>query len=341
MRILITGGTGFLGRHVAKRLSSEGHEITVMGRNDRIGRALAEWNIGYVKADLIEKEKVETVCVGKDAVIHCGGLASPWGKYRIFYDANVVGTQHVVGGCLRHNVRRLVHISTPSLYFDYRHRLQIKESDPLPRPRTHYAATKLLADRVIEAAAEKGLEVIGIRPRAIFGPGDQAVLVRMIRVAESGTVPLVGGGKSYVDISYIDNVVDAVILCLFAPKSALNRNYNVTNGEPITVETLMRKKLFPRLGLHPKYRRVPFSFAYLAAAGLESWYRLRGATAEPAITRYSVGLMAKSQTLDISAAARELGYRPRVSIDEGMDRFASWWKDKRGDVSVARELGLN
>lgn len=326
MRVLITGGTGFLGRNTARRLQADGHEVAVLGRNQKIGAELAREGLTFIAADLTDAEATAQSCRGRDVVIHSGALASPWGRYEDFYSANVVGTKNIVDGAIAHGARRFINISTPSLYFDYRHRFGIKESDPLPQKQvTYYGATKLLADQETERAARAGLFTIAIRPRAIFGPGDTVVLGRLLRLAEKGTVPLVNGGRSHVDMTYIDNVVESLRLCLSAPESCRGKTYNITNGQPMPAKQAY-DLLFERLGRKVKYRSVPFFALYALASAAESAHVLFRRPGEPALTKYVVGLMSKSQTLDISLARAELGYSPQVTMEDGLSRYAEWWR---------------
>lgn len=309
MKVLLTGGTGFLGSHVARRLQSLGHEVTVTGRKEM---------------PLHDAEAVLRFCAGKDQVIHCAGLASPWGEYRLFHEANVVGTRHVVSGCRKAGVSRLVHLSTPSLYFDYTSRRGIKESDPLPKPVTAYAATKLEADREVERS---GLSWVSLRPRAIFGPGDRNVIPRLLGAIRNGKLPLVGGGATHVDLTYVDNVVDAVWLAMTAAEPATGRHYNITNGEPLPLADLV-EKVRKALGLQFSVRPIPYRLAYALATLLEAYHKITRPSVEPKLTRYGVGLMGHDQTLDLTEARTRLGYSPRVSLDEGLARFASWWHDR-------------
>lgn len=327
MKILITGGTGFLGKATALRLKSLGHEVAVIGRNQKAGSEVAAHGIEFIKADLSERDNIIAACKGCEIVIHCAALASPWGEYDVFYQANVIGTRNVLAGCKAHRIRRLVNISTPSIYFDYKHRTNIKETDPLPTPATHYAATKLEADREVEAARAWGLETISIRPRAIFGPGDRTVLGRLLRMAEKGKVPLINSGVSLVDMTYIDNCVDAILLCINAPAHALGKTYNITNGEPITTRQML-ESVCKELNLTVQYQNMPFPVAYVYAAVTEMMHKLRGKPGEPEVTKYAVGLMSKSQTLDITAARQDLGYAPKVTLREGFRRLADWWRSQ-------------
>ncbi|MDG0809167.1 NAD-dependent epimerase/dehydratase family protein [Cohnella rhizosphaerae] len=330
-RALITGATGSLGRATALRLAEAGWTVTGVGRNAEAGSRLEASGIAFRRIDIgTQPEVMAEACAGHDYVIHCAALSSPWGRYRDFEAANVAGTAHVVAGCLRHGVRRLVHVSTPSVYFDYRDRLNVQETAPLPRrPVNAYAATKLIAERIVLEAAGRGLDAVILRPRAIFGPEDGSLFPRLLRVNERRGIPLIGGGRALLDLTYSDNVVDALEAACLAPDAAAGQIFNISNGEPVRLTDLLRR-LFALLELPLRTREVPLRTALAAGSLMERAYRLLPALgAEPPFTRYTVGLLAYSQTLDISAARRTLGYAPRVSVDEGLQRFAAWWRANR------------
>lgn len=325
MKALVTGGTGFLGGHLARRLQEEGWEVTVSGRRRDVGATFVARGIPFAAGDLADRDFVVAACRGQDAVFHCGALSSPWGAWRDFFRSNVEGTRHVVAGCRQHDVRRLVHVSTPSIYFDFRHRLEIRETDPLPaRPVNAYARSKRVAEELVDEAVASGLPAITVRPRAVFGPGDTALFPRLLRAARRGLLPLVDGGRAVVDITCVENVVDALLLCQAAPTRCLGRKYNVTNGEPTELRLLLGA-VCTRVGLRPRPLRLSYGQAMVLAALLE----VLGSTIllgrEPPLTRYSVGVLARSQTLSIEAARRDLGYQPRVTTAEGLDAFAEWW----------------
>ncbi|MCE2991834.1 MAG: NAD-dependent epimerase/dehydratase family protein [Candidatus Jidaibacter sp.] len=329
MKALITGATGCLGRNLATRLLREGWEVHVTGRNESIGALLENQGGRFYKADLGNKEAITALCQGKDVIFHCGALSSPWGKYSDFYRANVLGTNNVIEGCLKHDVKRLVHVSTPSIYFDFKEKHQISEADLLPeKPVNHYAATKHEAEHFIDAAfKEHNLPVITIRPRAIFGPYDTAIMPRIIRAARNGKVPHINGGNALIDATYVDNVVESLLLCASAHEAALGKKYNITNGEPIQLKDLLRLS-FSALGLpfQPKY--ISYKTAYRMATIMEAVASLPGISWEPVLTKYGVGVFSIGQTLDISAAIRDLGYKPIITLDQGIRRFAAWWKEK-------------
>lgn len=326
-KVLITGGTGFLGKALALRLLAEGWEVTVLGRNESVGQDLQGKGIRFVKGDLENKDTVELACRGNDAVVHCGALSSPWGSPTAFYQTNVAGTQHVIDGCLRSDVSRLVHVSTPSIYFDFTDRYLVKESDPLPHTfANQYAHTKYQAELVVDAAVEtKGLNAITIRPRGLFGVEDTSILPRLIRANEKGKIPLVNEGKNIIDVTYVENVVDALLLAMAAPASLAGRKYNITNGEPLPMKELL-EKVFEKMGMNMNVIHIPYWLLNKLAHGMEWFAHTFQGDKEPLFTCYTVGVLSKSQTLDISAARQDLGYHPRISIENGLDIFVEWWK---------------
>ena len=326
MKALVTGGTGFLGGALARRLHTLSVDVTALGRNPVAGQRLEEEGIPFLRVDLADKRAIEAACAGQDIVFHCAALSSPWGRYRDFYVANVTGTEHIIHGCQRHRVSRLVHVSTPSLYFAYHSRLNVCENDPLPAKQVNfYTQTKLLAEQAIDRAYYTGLPVITIRPRAIFGPGDTTILPRLITRLQQGRLRLIGDGTNLTDLTYIDNVVDALLLC--ADSTTLGHKYNITNGQPVYLWNMI-KRLCTELNLTYPQQKIPFRVAFILAWGMEIVSRTLLSYKEPLLTRYTVSVLAKSATLDIKAARRELGYVPRVSVEEGVQRFVRWWKEQ-------------
>lgn len=359
MKVLVTGGTGFLGKRLALRLQRLGCRVTVLGRNATVGQELEAQGIAFLRVNITEPEAVIRACTDQEVVFHCAALSSPWGKAADFHRINVLGTRSVAEGCLRHGVNRLIYVSSPSIYFDGADRLQIKESDPLPETSVNaYTRTKRLAEDEVDWATAQGLPVITLRPRALFGPGDRTILPRLIRANQRFGVPLIDGGQAMIDLTYIDNAVDALMTCLYAtiPRAAGNITgaassgsagntalltppwgckYNISNGTPVRLKPLLQT-LFRKLDVPFK----PLPLRYPVADGIGATLEILSKTLlfgrEPILTRYSVGVLAKSQTLDISAAQADLGYRPVIGIDEGLDLFADWWKQRHGQSKGRR-----
>lgn len=330
MKMLVTGATGFLGRRLACSLLKDGHEVTGLGRNEQIGRSLEQDGISFIQAELSDKKAVRSaVSHGFDVVVHCGALSASWGKDEAFEAANVRGTAYVAEACLLGEVPRLIHISTPSLYFGVGERMNVRESDPLPKRQiSAYARTKLAAEREVLQIGESGLGTIILRPRALYGPGDRTILPRLIEANERTGVPFIGGGDALIDLTYVDDAVRAIRLAATAPAKALGGIYNISGGRPIRFAEAA-ELLFAKLGKPLRPKKLPFAAACAAATVLETAAKLRPSGGEPLLTRSLVGMLGSSQTLNIRAARESLGYEPSVGIEEGLDRFVKWRQEQQ------------
>jgi nucleoside-diphosphate-sugar epimerase len=239
-----------------------------------------------------------------------------------------LGTQHIIEGCLTHHVKRLVHVSTPSLYFSHGNRLDVKETDSLADPFVNfYTSTKRQAELLlIEAHKAQGLPFVALRPRAIYGEGDNAIFPRLIEALKAGRLPVIGKGDNVVDMSYVENVVDALLLSAQADDHVLGQFYNITNGEPTRLwDTIFL--ICDQLGLERPSRHVSFKTLFRIAGVLEWTHRHLLGGKEPMLTQYGVGVLGNSQTLSIEAAKHDLGYEPRFSTEQGIERFLKWYQE--------------
>ncbi len=329
MKVVITGATGFLGFRTVEKLIEKGYEILATGRDKTRAEKLRTLGVQVETGSLEDKDFVQNLLKGADIVIHSAALSSPWGKYNDFYKANIVATENIISSSKKNNIKRIVHISTPSLYFDYRDRLNIKEEFLPDKFVNHYAATKYEAEKLMDKAFTEGLETISIRPRAIVGAGDTTIMPRLLKAQEAGKLKIIGDGKNIVDVTSVSNVVDAILLCMEAPKEAMGQKYNITNDEPISLWELI-EKTFSKLNLVINKKRVPFGVAYNLAAFLETMAKLTPDYREPVLTCYGVGILAKSMTLNVDKAKNLLGYKANQSNMEAVDEFINWW-EKNGN----------
>lgn len=315
MRILITGGTGFLGRHIAELLLAEGHAVAIMGRDFGAAGALIARGAEPVRCDLQEPAAVGAACRGRDAVVHAGALSAPWGPRAAFQRVNVGGTAAVLAGCAHHGVGRLVVISSPAVVFTGGDHHGTTEQAPYPRRfSSAYAASKAAAEMLVRAAG--AVPAVILRPKAIFGPGDRSLLPRLIAAARAGRLPQVGDGRNLVDLTYVGNVAQATSLALTSP-AAVGKTYHITNGEHVPLWPLIRAVL-SRLGVEARLRPVPLPLMLAVAGALEARASLTGR--EPLLTRYSVAILGRTQTYDIAAARRDLDYTPAITVAEGVER---------------------
>ena len=317
MHVLVTGATGFVGRRLATALLARGDRVRALGRNPDACAALASAGAEVVRADLRDREAVIAACAGMDAVQHVGALSAPWGRTPDFHATNVGGTENVLAGCRAHGVGRMVYVSSPSVVFDGTDHRDLTDDAPYPRYfMSVYSLTKKLGEDRVRAAAAAGLATVTIRPKAVFGPGDTSLLPRLLLAARKGRLPQIGDGRNLVDVTYVDNAVHALTLALTAG-AAVGRTYTITNGEHVPLWDLI-KTVLRRLSLDANLRALPYRVVY----GLAGLMELRAALfgGEPTLTRYTAAILAKTQTYNIEAARRDLGYEPAVSVAEGVER---------------------
>ncbi len=316
MKILLTGGTGFLGSHTAKKLLDHRHTVYLLGRNFAPVQPLIKRGARPVQADLRDRETVIAACAGMDAVIHAGALSADWGPRADFLAINVEGTQAVIDGCRAGGVERLVHISTPAVIFTGQDHENADERSPYaPTFLSAYAESKKLAEDRVNAAHAAGLPTVILRPKAIFGPGDAALIPRLLKAARSGRLRQFGGGENRVDLTYVENVAHAILLALDA-RAAVGRTYFITNDEHVRLWPVIRR-LLQSLHLPHQLKPLPLPLALAAAALMEAGSRVTGR--EPLLTRYGVGVLARTQTYNIAAARRDLGYAPVLSVEFGIN----------------------
>ncbi len=325
--IVITGATGFLGRNLAEDLHRDGLQVVASGRSASIGNMLAKTGVEFRQADIRDPGQLYSAFSGADCVIHCAGKSGPWGAYRDFYQHNVIGTRNVIQACAKHDIERIVFISTPSVYFNGKERLNVSEDDPLPpRQMTNYARSKVIAEQELEKAQDMGLKAITFRPRALYGAYENTFTPRILRMAEKPRLPLINDGQAFIDITYVGNFVDVVRSCLKAPDEAWNHVYNISNGNPIRVRDWFAQFL-DVFGRPFKPKNVPEFQAKVMAGVLEFAGGLPFVDKEPRITRFSVAYLAKSMTMSIEKAKLKLDYAPRVGNREGFELYAQWYRE--------------
>lgn len=328
MRALVTGGGGFLGLAVARRLRERGDEV----RNFSRGRypVLEALGIEQHQGDLADADAVARAVEGCDLVLHVAAKAGVWGPYQEFFRTNVEGTRNVLAACQRYGVNRLIHTSSPSVVFAGQNMEGADESVPYAeRFHAAYPQTKRIAEKDVLQANGPELATVALRPHLIWGPGDPHLVPRLLARARAGKLRIVGPGTNRVDTVFVDNAADAHVLAAdrLAPGSPLaGRAYFISNGEPLVLWDLINR-ILAAAGLSPVTKRVPFGFAHAAGWFFEMAHRTLRLSGEPRMTRFVARELATAHWFDIGAARRDLGYQPRVSIDEGLKRLADWFRE--------------
>jgi 2-alkyl-3-oxoalkanoate reductase len=320
--VLVTGGGGFLGGAIARLLRARGDEVRSLTRSaypwlDELG---VEQSLG----DLADASAVERAVEGCDAVIHTAAKAGVWGRFKEFFATNVTGTENVIAACKKHVVRKLVYTSTPSVVHAGGNIEGGNESLPYAKHfDAAYPKTKALAEWAVLAANSTDLATVALRPHLIFGPGDPHLIPRVIAKARAGKLRRVGSRPVMVDVTVIDNAAAAHLNALDrldVGSAPAGKAYFISNGEPVELWAFIDRVL-AEAGLLPVSRRVAAWKARFAGRVLEWTYWLLRLPGEPPMTRFVANQLSTSHWYDISAARRDLGYEPRVSVDEGLRKL--------------------
>ena len=327
VKALVIGGSGFLGRAIVQRLLARGDAVRSFSR--RVHPDLQRPGIEVVRGDVRDAEAVAAACAGREIVFHVAAKAGIWGRRADYYETNVRGTQNVIAACRQQGVPRLVFTSSPSVVFDGTDMAGIDESVPYARHyQAHYPATKAAAERMVLAANGDRLATVALRPHLIWGPGDTQLVPRII--ARRRWLRRIGDLDKPVDSTYIDNAAEAHVLAgdrLGLDSAAAGRAYFISQGEPRGVWDLING-ILAAAGRPPIERRMRPVTALAAGAVFEALYGLLGLRREPPLTRFLARQLSTAHWFDIAAARRDLGYEPRVSIDEGLRRLAEWLRSR-------------
>jgi nucleoside-diphosphate-sugar epimerase len=327
MFCLVTGASGFLGRYVVEQLVARGDRVRVLIRRDY--PELAALGVEVVLADLTDAKSTAAACKGVDAVYHVAGKAGIWGPWREYFSANVLGTAHILAGCQRHGVKRLVYTSSPSVTFDGRDQCGVDESASYPNEwLAYYPQTKALAEQAVLAANRKGgLLTCALRPHLIWGPRDRHLIPRLLDRARKGKLRQVGDGKNLVDITFVENAARAHLLAadaLIPGSTAAGRAYFISQGTPVNCWAWINEVL-ASAGLPPVTKSVSAKAAYRLGAACETIFVLLPFLGEPPMTRFLAAQLCRSHYFDISAARRDFGYEPLISTADGMQQLKESW----------------
>ena len=324
MKILVTGGGGFLGQALCRGLVARGHQVVSFNRGHY--PALAELGVGQVQGDLADAHALTHAADGVEAIFHNAAKAGAWGSYASYHSANVIGTQNVLDACRTYGIRTLVYTSTPSVTHRATHPVEGGTADNVPYGENFqapYAQTKTIAEKAVLAANDSSLATIALRPRLIWGPGDQQILPRLVERAKAGRLRIVGDGLTRVDTTYIDNAAQAhfdAFEHLAVGAACAGRAYFISNGEPWEMGALLNALL--RAANAPQVEKVlSFKAAYRIGTVCEALWRVLPLKGEPPMTRFLAEQLSTAHWYDMTPATRDFGYVPRVSMEEGMRRL--------------------
>ena len=324
MKILVTGGGGFLGQALCRGLVERGHDVTSFNRGHY--PALDAMGVHQVAGDLVDRDAVLAAFTGIGAVFHNAAKAGTWGSHDSYHRANVIGTQNVLDACRAHAIGKLVYTSTPSVTHRATNPVAGGTADSVPYGegfKAAYATTKTIAEKAVLAANDAALATVALRPRLIWGPGDNHILPRLVERANAGRLRFVGDGNNKIDSTYIDNAAQAHFDAFehLAPGAACaGRAYFISNGEPQPVRAVVNG-LLQAAGAPLVDKTIPFAAAYAVGMICEGLWHVLPLKGEPPMTRFVAEQLVTTHWYSMEPARRDFGYLPKVSTAEGLVRL--------------------
>ena len=321
MRVLVTGGGGFLGSGIAKSLHEKQHDVTVVGRHHY---SHLPKGIKLFQGDIRDFDFLHKVIAGMDAVFHTAAFPGIWGRAEDFYSINVDGTHNVIKACLINAVPKLIFTSSPSVVYGGSSLEGVDETVPYPENYlSEYPRTKAIAEKLVIEANSPDLATVSIRPHLIWGPGDPHLVPRLLAKADKGRLVRVGQGENRVDMIYIDNAVYAHLQACDAlgiGKPSAGKVYFVSDGEPVNLWEWINEVL-KKTSRPPVTRSISYRTASRLGYFLEKIYNWGNIKKEPPMTRFLASQLATSHYFNISLAKKDFGYGPVVNPEEGMNRL--------------------
>jgi 2-alkyl-3-oxoalkanoate reductase len=326
MKILVTGGGGFLGQAIVRLLIERGDRVVVLNRSAY--PELEALGVTCCRGDIADRNAVMSAAEGCDAIVHVAARAGPGLYYPDFEAPNVTGTANVLAACARHGIARLVYTSSPSVVHGGGDIENGNESLPYPDHfKSPYPETKARAEQMVLAANGPDLKTCALRPHLIWGPGDNQLLPRLIEKNRAGRLRLPAPDK-WIDTVYIDNAAQAHVLALdnlLGPATAAGKAYFISNGEPLPNGDIIAR-LLTAAGEQARLGAVHPGLAMVIATLVESLWRLTRRRSDPPLSRFVVEHLATAHWYDLSAARTDLGYQPSVDVATGLEHLRLAWK---------------
>jgi nucleoside-diphosphate-sugar epimerase len=341
VRALVTGAAGFLGSHIVDACRARGDEVSALVRpSSDLSYLRTLPAVTLNRGDLSDVASLEQATRGVDVVYHSAARVLDYGSRRDFHEANVAGTARLLEAARKNGVRRFVFVSSPSVVGDGRDQLDVDESYPYPASFLNlYSETKAEAEKLVLRANGTGIVTCAVRPRAVWGPRDRHGYMPKIlaRLADRRMRDLSGGREIRASLCYCENAAQACVLAAVAP-GAGGRAYFVTDREVVDVwefmGTVARTFGVPAVG-----RKVSPAVLRILVEIVHALWKIPvlGHRRPPPVSRYSVSLLTRSSTYDTSAARRDLGYEPRVTQSEGLERLRTWVESIGGVAEYVRD----
>lgn len=336
MKVVVTGGTGFIGGKLVEALVREGHQVRCLVRETSDTRRLQELGVELHRGDLGDTDALQSLPQGGDVIYHLAALVSDWGSRGDFYKYNLDATRVLLDACIECGVKRFIHMSSSTViwmsdFWNVHNLVDVDETFPY---REHYNdpynASKADAERLVLSYNEdRGIETVVIRPSNVWGAGDKVILPRIAKAAKKGILVPMGSGSRIVTPCHVDNLVRALLL-VSGNENAPGNIYFINDGIKVEyMEFLTGQLRASGIEWKPGFS-IPYKLAYAMAAAMEAIFKLVKSKKPPVLTRFAVAVIAGSRSYSIEKARRELGYAPSVDMAQGLKEMGEWVKEIGG-----------
>jgi nucleoside-diphosphate-sugar epimerase len=319
-KILITGGTGFTGSHLCRRLVKDGYSVRVLVRPSSKREALDGLAIDYAVGDLCDRASLDLAMKGIDTVYHIGALFRPENVTRQQMQAtNVEGTRNLLDAAINAGVKRFVHCSTVGVHGDIEHPPATEETAYAPGD--YYQESKTEGEKVVlQYSAERRLPIAIFRPGGIYGPGDLRFL-KLFKAIQTRKFIMFGSGQVLYQLIYIDDLINGILLC-GTHDTAVGRTYILTGAAPVTLSYLVNE-IATVVNVPPPQLRLPVIPLYWAGFACELICKPLGIN--PPLYRRRVDFFRKTRSFDIAKAKQELGFQPQIDLKTGLKLTVDWY----------------
>jgi nucleoside-diphosphate-sugar epimerase len=323
MKAFVTGGSGFVGRCLVRRLCDRGDEVVALARSEQAARQVTQLGANALRGDLLDEQAMIRGMQNCDVVFHIAGFLSIWGQYKAFYETNVLGTECTLAAAQAANVPCFVQIGAAASVFDHQPLSQIDESYPLKQPKfSPYIATKSLAEQRVIAANRPGFRTCVVRPSWIWGIGDH-VLPQLVTAVKTGKFIWIDQGNYPYMTTHVTNVCHGAILA--AQWSPGGQAYFLSDGDVVQYR-LWVTTLLQIAGVKPGRLSIPRWVAWNVAGLMETIWTITRSKGVPPITRTMVRLIGQELTFTDLKARKELGYTPVVTRELGLAELANLYR---------------
>jgi nucleoside-diphosphate-sugar epimerase len=332
----VTGATGMVGSHLARRLLDEGWRVRALVRPTSDTALVKSWGVELVEGDVGDDAFRFNGCLADaDHVFHCAAMVSDWAPLEEMIRVNVAGTRRLLeAAAAGGRLKRFIYLSS-MVVFGMHPQRDFDESAPLIHTGDNYNLTKIRAEELVhQVVRDRGLPAVIVRPPYAYGPRDRQFLPRVLASLRNGQFRFVGSGRQPLSLVHVENLVEVLYLSAIRPE-AVGQVFLVTDGEAITRERMM-EIICEETGYPMPTRHVPRWLVRALCPLMEGLYSLRRRSEPPLVNKFRLKFMSTPLTYSIAKVRRVLGYAPKTTTEQGLRQTLAWFRENRPELMPAQ-----